>query len=168
METNNFNTELKSVSLWFEGFPPTQTTKAQIALVSLSHCYRWKKERCDFEVFNDDAALKRWLVCSYRAFGWSYRSCLVMVWVASVWLLVIPLIRQSPAWLTLFLRNWLTVKMPLLPWQEDNEAVIDATSPGTTPKSCWCSNRVVAEIEAALQVQEDLLQPGTCTNEYWT
>ena len=75
-----------------------------------------------------------------------------------VWLLVIPLIRQKLAWLTLFLRNWLTVKQPLLPCcKEDNEAVIDAYfTKYDTQIMRWDVATVVAEIEAALQVQEDL------------
>ncbi len=49
---------------------------------------------------------------------------------------------------------------------ENNEAVIDLTS-GDTQIVRWDVATVVAEIEAALQVQEDLW-PGTCTNEGWT
>ena len=145
-----------------KAFRQTQTTKvAQIALVKNENGHIVEKERYDFEDSTTDATLEGRLArCSYRAFGWSYRRLVwLWYWQPSYGLAAGDTVDTAEAGLIDVVSQKLidgeTAVVALV--QENNEAVIDAYfTKYDTQIVRWDVATVVAEIEAALQVQEDL------------
>jgi len=137
-----FNTESEAYQSFadLKAFRQTQTTKvAQIALVKNENGHIVEKERYDFEDSTTDATLKGGLLGAVIGllggpigvlFGYGMGS---LYGLAAGETAVVALV------------------------QEDNEAVIDAYfTKYDTQIMRWDVATVVAEIEAALQVQEDL------------
>ena len=143
-----FNTESEAYQSFadLKAFRQTQTTKvAQIALVKNENGHIVEKERYDFEDSTTDAALKGGL------FGYGIGSLYGLAagdTVDTAEAGLIDVVSQK-------LIDGETAVVALV--QENNEAVIDAYfTKYDTQIVRWDVATVVAEIEAALQVQEDL------------
>mgnify|MGYP000228888098 CR=1 FL=1 len=158
-----FNTESEAYQSFadLKAFRQTQTTKvAQIALVKNENGHIVEKERYDFEDSTTDAALEGGLFGAVIGllggpigvlFGYGMGSLYGLAdgdTVDTAEAGLIDVVSQK-------LIDGETAVVALV--QEDNEAVIDAYfTKYDTQIMRWDVATVVAEIEAALQVQEDL------------
>jgi len=150
-----FNTESEAYQSFadLKAFRQTQTTKvAQIALVKNENGHIVEKERYDFEDSTTDATLKGGLLGAVIGLLGGPIGVLFGYGMGSLYGLaetgLIDVVSQK-------LTNGETAVVALV--QEDNEAVIDAYfTKYDTQIMRWDVATVVAEIEAALQVQEDL------------
>ena len=154
-----FNTESEAYQSFadLKAFRQTQTTKvAQIALVKNENGHIVEKERYDFEDSTTDAALKGGLLGAVIGLlggpiGYGMVSLYGLAAGDTIDTAETGLIDVVSQKLT----NGETAVVALV--QEDNEAVIDAYfTKYDTQIVRWDVATVVAEIEAALQVQEDL------------
>lgn len=158
-----FNTESEAYQSFadLKAFRQTQTTKvAQIALIKNENGHIVEKERYDFEDSTTDAALKGGLFGAVIGllggpigvlFGYGMGSLYGLAAGDTIDTAETGLIDVVSQKLT----NGETAVVALV--QEDNEAVIDAYfTKYDTQIMRWDVATVVAEIEAALQVQEDL------------
>ena len=158
-----FNTESEAYQSFadLKAFRQTQTTKvAQIALVKNENGHIVEKERYDFEDSTTDATLDGGLLGAVIGllggpigvlFGYGIGSLNGLAAGDTIYTAETGLIDVVSQKLT----NGETAVVALV--QEDNEAVIDAYfTKYDTQIVRWDVATVVAEIEAALQVQEDL------------
>ena len=146
-----FNTESEAYQSFadLKAFRQTQTTKvAQIALVKNENGHIVEKERYDFEDSTTDAALKGGLLGAVIGLLGGPIGVLFGYGMGSLYGLA--------AGDTIDTAETGLIDVVALV-QEDNEAVIDAYfTKYDTQIVRWDVATVVAEIEAALQVQEDL------------
>lgn len=158
-----FNTESEAYQSFadLKAFRQTPTTKvAQIALVKNENSHIVEKERYDFEDSSTNGALKGGLVGAVVGllggpigvlFGYSFGSLYGLAVGDTVDTTEAGLIDVVSQKLT----DGETAVVALV--QENNEAVIDAYfTKYDTQIMRWDVATVVAEVEAALQVQEDL------------
>ena len=150
-----FNTESEAYQSFadLKAFRQTQTTKvAQIALVKNENGHIVEKERYDFEDSTTDAALKGGLLGAVIGLLGGPIGVLFGYGIGSLYGLAAgDTVDTAEAGLI----DGETAVVALV--QEDNEAVIDAYfTKYDTQIVRWDVATVVAEIEAALQVQEDL------------